>query len=1075
MIESPVLSRRRRPSSNRTSKKVRLVCSFNDSFQTRSPPSGKLRHPGVENRIISVDRSIGFSKLRSRISDIFPTSRSLSFSIKYQLPQSTSTDAPILVSVASDEDVHCMMEEYDKLELYGKHTRLWLFVSTDDNDNVNGFDEVGGNFLVSCTESDCAYGKNGVCRVKSVSGFEAPSCESENHISGGGQFDGKVAKNVVKYEDDSLRKKVLKQQLLTKHSDYIDGTACGISSWENQKCDPPLIDLAPEPQVSTRCNSRNRGFEDRYRVDMLDNKIGSIKLPESENHGNPLEFPDSHLHPLYQCVETSSSMPFFSGQYRLLGCNGVGVNAAISSQTVATAGKFSRQSNGPCMGSTCNGGNASQELGNIEQAPRSILNRENIMPREANCHLCNDHWLRSAYPPRSSCIGESFSGGLHPGIRNHRFGVYDTRNQQISSYHVRNHRHNPVEMGNHRTVTLDGRIPVGKFYHGLRPNSNISKQGQSLRVYYPNFLKPWSSFSDQAMEGRANTMDPVFNEEAPSLNVQYGNEKLREQDGTEISQYRDCNPEESHLAYHGPCARIESPLSPVMTVDGREILSTCSNCMEPYQAPFENFHGVSASWQPVDCDLEKKPLLIDEQQLINISSLTNNTGYSNETEFGWNNKRQGVEAGISSLSSYRNGADNFQGGVASSMDVCFYNLSLSSSKEIEHSALLSHATSNVIDDLLIPRSKHVDLMGEGQLSTHPQVDESNGFAPNSSSQNEDKMAKDHVNEDDFHRYPSSGSSVDDNADNNESLKCSKVIGGIPSELAVFYTHLARRELQTIRNTDLEYIKELGSGTYGTVFYGKWKGSDVAIKRIKPSCFTEVSLEKDRLVADFWKEAHVLGELHHPNILAFYGVVTDGPMTNLATVTEYMVSGSLKQVLRRKDRTIDRRKRLIIAMDAAFGMEYLHGKNIVHFDLKSHNFLVNMRDPLRPVCKIGDLGLSKVKRRTLVSGGVRGTIPWMAPELLNSDGRMVTEKVDVYSFGIVMWEILTGEKPYANLLSEEIIAGKIKGNLRPEIPSWCDPTWRSLMERCWSSDPDSRPAFSEIAKELRTMSAAMNIN
>lgn len=104
----------------------------------------------------------------------------------------------------------------------------------------------------------------------------------------------------------------------------------------------------------------------------------------------------------------------------------------------------------------------------------------------------------------------------------------------------------------------------------------------------------------------------------------------------------------------------------------------------------------------------------------------------------------------------------------------------------------------------------------------------------------------------------------------------------------------------------------------------------------------------------------------------------------------------------------------------------------------------------------------------------------------------------------MWELLTGEEPYANLRSEEIIGnvqfpcentgiflfellfetlkhlhimflvGIIKGSLRPEIPSWCDPTWKSLMERCWSSDPESRPPFSEISKELRAMSAAMNI-
>ncbi|KAL5547975.1 hypothetical protein UlMin_003206 [Ulmus minor] len=281
--------------------------------------------------------------------------------------------------------------------------------------------------------------------------------------------------------------------------------------------------------------------------------------------------------------------------------------------------------------------------------------------------------------------------------------------------------------------------------------------------------------------------------------------------------------------------------------------------------------------------------------------------------------------------------------------------------------------------------------------------------------------------------------------------------------------------KNINHSDLEFVKELGSGTYGTVFFGKWKGTDVAIKKIKPNCLTEGTLEEDRLVVEFWKEAHMLSQLHHPNIVAFYGVVKDGPVTNLATVTEYMVNGSLTQVFKRKDRTIDRRKRVIIARDAAFGMEYLHEKGIVHFDLKSDNFFVNMRDPQRPICKIGDLGLSKIKQKSLVSGGVRGTIPWMAPELLNSsNNNSVTEKVDVYSFGIVMWELLTGEEPYAHTPSEGTIAGIIKGDLRPEIPSWCDPVWRSLMERCWSSDPNTRPPFSEIAKELRTMSADMNI-
>ncbi|XP_054815228.1 serine/threonine-protein kinase STE20-like [Prosopis cineraria] len=278
-------------------------------------------------------------------------------------------------------------------------------------------------------------------------------------------------------------------------------------------------------------------------------------------------------------------------------------------------------------------------------------------------------------------------------------------------------------------------------------------------------------------------------------------------------------------------------------------------------------------------------------------------------------------------------------------------------------------------------------------------------------------------------------------------------------------------LQLINNEDLEELKELGSGTFGTVYHGKWRGTDVAIKRIKKSCFTGRSSEQERLTVEFWREADILSKLHHPNVVAFYGVVQDGPGGTLATVTEFMVDGSLRHVLVRKDRYLDRRKRLIIAMDAAFGMEYLHSKNIVHFDLKCDNLLVNLKDPLRPICKVGDFGLSKIKRNTLVSGGVRGTLPWMAPELLNGSSNKVSEKVDVFSFGIVLWEILTGEEPYANMHYGAIIGGIVNNTLRPTIPSYCDPEWRQLMEQCWAPNPAARPSFTEIARRLRVMSAA----
>ncbi|PNY11597.1 serine/threonine protein kinase [Trifolium pratense] len=287
-------------------------------------------------------------------------------------------------------------------------------------------------------------------------------------------------------------------------------------------------------------------------------------------------------------------------------------------------------------------------------------------------------------------------------------------------------------------------------------------------------------------------------------------------------------------------------------------------------------------------------------------------------------------------------------------------------------------------------------------------------------------------------------------------------------------------LQIIENGDLEELHELGSGTFGTVYHGKWRGTDVAIKRIKSSCFAGRLSEQERLTKDFWREAKILSTLHHPNVVAFYGIVPDGPGGTLATVTEYMLHGSLRNVLLKKERqasshiykVLDRRKRVMIAMDAAFGMEYLHLKNIVHFDLKCDNLLVNLGDPERPVCKVGDFGLSRIKRNTLVSGGVRGTLPWMAPELLDGNSCRVSEKVDIFSFGIAMWEILTGEEPYANMHCGAIIGGIVSNTLRPSIPKRCDSEWKKLMEECWSPDPEARPSFTEVKNRLRSMSAAL---
>ncbi|XP_002518140.2 uncharacterized protein LOC8265633 [Ricinus communis] len=333
----------------------------------------------------------------------------------------------------------------------------------------------------------------------------------------------------------------------------------------------------------------------------------------------------------------------------------------------------------------------------------------------------------------------------------------------------------------------------------------------------------------------------------------------------------------------------------------------------------------------------------------------------------------------------------------------------------------------------------------------------------------------HVEEDASDEFESHITEVESTAPESESEDAEADGGGTDdsiNDVAITEIEAGIYGLQIIKNTDIEELRELGSGTFGTVYYGKWRGTDVAIKRIKKSCFSGRISEQERLTKDFWREAKILSNLHHPNVVAFYGVVPDGPGGTMATVTEYMVNGSLRHALQKKDKVLDHRKRLIIALDAAFGMEYLHLKDIVHFDLKCDNLLVNLRDSQRPICKVGDFGLSRIKRNTLVSGGVRGTLPWMAPELLDGNSNRVSEKVDVYSFGIVMWEVLTGEEPYANMHCGAIIGGIVSNTLRPPIPERCDPEWRKLMEECWSFYPSARPSFTEITNRLRVMSMAL---
>ena len=297
-------------------------------------------------------------------------------------------------------------------------------------------------------------------------------------------------------------------------------------------------------------------------------------------------------------------------------------------------------------------------------------------------------------------------------------------------------------------------------------------------------------------------------------------------------------------------------------------------------------------------------------------------------------------------------------------------------------------------------------------------------------------------------------------------------------------------LQQIPPGDLTKVRELGRGQFGAVWHERWRGVDVAVKELHG---VGVSARTEMI-----REAATLATLRHPCVVGFFGIILSDGLS--ATVLEFVRDGNLKKALqtrvRRDGRLRDgsrlRRLCLQIALSAARGMEYLHSQSIVHFDLKADNLLCDLRDLGNPVVKVGDLGLSQQKAATFVSGKMRGTIPWMAPELfgpmardLTAEGEGsgnasdspkdehgdggVTEKVDVFSFGVTMWEIWTlGETPYSGVPIPKVLQGVMGGTLRPEVPADCDAGWASLMQRCWHNRAPSRPSFSEICRELETM-------
>jgi serine/threonine protein kinase len=268
--------------------------------------------------------------------------------------------------------------------------------------------------------------------------------------------------------------------------------------------------------------------------------------------------------------------------------------------------------------------------------------------------------------------------------------------------------------------------------------------------------------------------------------------------------------------------------------------------------------------------------------------------------------------------------------------------------------------------------------------------------------------------------------------------------------------------RTIKHADLEFVKLIGNGSSCEVWLGKYRKKEVAVKKQKSS--------ERNAVQEFYRELTVLVSLRHQNLITFIGACTDNP---LCIITEYCAGGDLFTFLHKtKHVFITWRMKLSILKEIAKGMQFLHANSFIHRDLKSLNILLSSAvsseaDPLH--IKISDFGLTKAYREEEFMTGQLGTCHWMAPEVLASSS--YTQKADVYSYAVVMYEVITREYPYRGKSPEEIRTQVLQHGLRPSLetvaPS-CPPALRSLMVMCWNQAADNRCDFNQILGILNSI-------
>ncbi|XP_009694833.1 PREDICTED: tyrosine-protein kinase ABL1 isoform X4 [Cariama cristata] len=260
----------------------------------------------------------------------------------------------------------------------------------------------------------------------------------------------------------------------------------------------------------------------------------------------------------------------------------------------------------------------------------------------------------------------------------------------------------------------------------------------------------------------------------------------------------------------------------------------------------------------------------------------------------------------------------------------------------------------------------------------------------------------------------------------------------------------------IERTDITMKHKLGGGQYGEVYEGVWKKYNltVAVKTLK-----EDTME----VEEFLKEAAVMKEIKHPNLVQLLGVCTREPPFYI--ITEFMTYGNLLDYLRECNRQeVNAVVLLYMATQISSAMEYLEKKNFIHRDLAARNCLVGENH----LVKVADFGLSRLMTGDTYTAhaGAKFPIKWTAPESLAYNKFSI--KSDVWAFGVLLWEIATyGMSPYPGIDLSQVYE-LLEKDYRMERPEGCPEKVYELMRACWQWSPSDRPSFAEIHQAFETM-------